>query len=116
MARREVLTFYCGGGLAVCDRLPAKTVSALLEQARTGKGPLLVEARGLEADVASGSAATRHVVPPARARLAPTTRVPAEVHGRSSRHATKEMRSVRGLARGGGPARVLLEVLREGIP
>ena len=43
MARREVLTFYCGGGLAVCDRLPAKTVSALLEQARTGKGPLLVD-------------------------------------------------------------------------
>jgi hypothetical protein len=39
----EVLTFYCGGASAVCDRLPAMTVHDLLEQARTGKGPLLVE-------------------------------------------------------------------------
>lgn len=39
----EVLTFYCGGGIAVCDKLSAQTVLDLLEQARTGKGPLLVE-------------------------------------------------------------------------
>jgi hypothetical protein len=39
----ERLTFYCGGHELVCDQLGARRVDFLLEQARKGEGPLLVE-------------------------------------------------------------------------